>query len=96
MSAATTPTSVTLGKSSPFAIICVPTSTRVSPRRNAPSIRSCAPLAPVVSTSMRATGTPGKRARTSSSTFCVPAPNCLMNRLPHSGQTVGGRFVKPQ
>ena len=37
MSAATTPTSVTRGKSSPLAIICVPTSTRARPERNSSS-----------------------------------------------------------
>ena len=37
---ATTPTSVTFGKSSPFAIICVPTRMSLSPRRNRPSSSS--------------------------------------------------------
>ena len=78
MSAATTPASVTFGKSSPFAIICVPTSTFASPERNRSSSFSCASFSRVVSTSTRTTRAPANRFMTSSATFCVPAPKYLM------------------
>ena len=54
MSASTTPTSVTLGKSSPLAIIWVPISRSTSPRSTAPRIRWCDHLVLVVSRSIRA------------------------------------------
>ena len=96
MSAATTPTSVTLGKSSPLAIIWVPTSTLVSPRRKASSIFWCASLPWVVSMSMRPTRASGNSRATSSCTFWVPAPKYLMYTLPQLGQVLGGGMVLPQ
>ena len=61
-SAETTPTSVTRGKSWPLAIICVPTSTSMSPRLNRPSRSVSAPLRRMASRSSRATRAPGQRA----------------------------------
>ena len=48
-SALTTPTSVTFGKSSPFAIICVPSRMWISPSRNASSTRWWLPGRDIVS-----------------------------------------------
>src|SRR5947208_1843099 len=52
-SAFTTPTSVTFGKSSPLAIICVPSRMWISPRRKAPSTLAWLPGRRIVSLSMR-------------------------------------------
>ena len=54
-SALTTPTSVTLGKSSPLAIICVPSRMWISPLRNAARTRAWLPGRRMVSLSMRRT-----------------------------------------
>ena len=56
-----------------------------SPFANRESSFSCAPLAVMVSASMRSTRADGKRSRSSSSTFCVPGVS--VNRLspPHTG-----------
>ena len=78
MSAATAPTSVTLGKSSPLAIICVPIMTLAAPLRKRSSSFSCASFSRVVSLSTRTVRASGNSRRTSSSTFCVPAPKYLM------------------
>jgi hypothetical protein len=73
-SASITPTRVTLGKSSPLEIICVPSRIRVSPCRNASSARSWLPGLRIESLSMRTQEYFGNRARTSCSRRCVPMP----------------------
>ena len=90
------PTIVTFGKSSPLAIICVPTRMRASPRRKRSISVACASLVRVVSLSMRRVGTSGKSLCTSSSTRCVPTPKYLIYGLPHSGQTFGTAASCPQ
>ena len=84
MSASITPTSVTLGKSSPLAIICVPSRMSTSPRPTRSSISVCAHFPVVVSTSMRDTRAEGKRSLSSRSTCWVPTPRCFMFSAPHS------------
>ena len=61
MSADTTPTSVTCGKSWPLAIICVPTSTSISRAANRARTAPIAPRRCIVSRSTRATRAPGQR-----------------------------------
>ena len=74
MSALITPTSVTFGKSSPLAIICVPSRMRTSPSRNASSAASWLPGSCIVSVSIRKQRRSGNRALTSASSRCVPRP----------------------
>ena len=72
-SASITPTSVTRGKSWPLAIICVPTSTSVSPASNAASTR-CDRAAPRGQVAVEALDARRRAARpcTASTTFSVP------------------------
>ena len=71
-----TPTSVTLGKSCPLAIIWVPTSTSSSFAANLARSAPIAPRLRIVSRSTRPTRAAGKSARTSASTRSVPNPSC--------------------
>src|SRR5216684_3788889 len=89
VSAFTTPTSVTCGRSNPFASICVPTITCASPERMRSYAAAWAPFARMASRSRRITFARGTVARTSSSTRCVPTPSCLIFALPHAGQRSG-------
>ena len=61
MSALTTPTSVTLGKSSPLAIICVPSRICTSPALKAASTCSWLPGVRIVSESIRRADVVGER-----------------------------------
>ena len=87
MSAETTHTSVTPGKSWPLATICVPTSTSISPpaKRERDRYRSAVVAA---SRSSRATRAAGKRSATSASMRSVPAPTASSGP-PHAGQRSG-------
>ena len=74
MSAATTPTSVTSGRSSPLAIICVPISTSASWATNSVQDRVVRALRAghIAIPAQRAR--PGNSSLTASSTFSVPLP----------------------
>ena len=74
VSALITPTSVTLGKSSPLAIICVPSRMWTCPSLNARRTCSWLPGERMVSESIRRTTWSGKAARTSRSSRSVPMP----------------------
>jgi len=74
VSAETTPTRVTSGKSWPLAIICVPTRMSISPRSSAARMRPWLPRADVVSLSMRAILACGKSPWTSAASLSVPSP----------------------
>ena len=74
VSAFSTPTSVTFGKSSPLAIICVPRSTSALPARNAERMSSCENLRDVESASIRRIFARGKQACSAASARCVPTP----------------------
>ena len=92
VSAEITPTSRTFGKSSPFAIICVPIKTRTSPRPNRSSASwKCAAVC-IVSPSTRSSVSPsiklGNVRVSSSSTRWVPRPNTVTG-LPQSGHFCG-------
>ena len=72
-----TPTSVTRGKSCPFAIICVPTSTSSSPAREPrEQRRDRAASANRVAIDAGTRALPGTASRTSASTRSVPNPSC--------------------
>ena len=73
-SAEITPTSVTLGKSWPLAIICVPTRTSISPAAKRCESARRLPLRRTVSRSTRATRASGKALAHSASTRSVPKP----------------------
>ena len=74
VSASTTPTKVTLGKSSPLAIIWVPSKIRTSPCLNAASTFSWLPCPRIVSESIRRIDSSGNAIRTSRSSRSVPIP----------------------
>src|SRR5207245_483312 len=74
VSASTTPTTVTFGKSSPFAIIWVPSRMSTSPRATRSRMRWCAHLVLVVSRSIRATRAAGNRRPTNCSSCWLPSP----------------------
>ena len=90
MSASITPTSVTFAKSSPFAIICVPSKMSTSPLATRSRISTCAHLPLVVSTSMRATVACANRSATSRSTCWVPSPRIESTGVEHRGHWVAG------
>ena len=95
-SAEITPTSVTRGKSCPLAIICVPTSTSISPAREpARAARRSRRAGASCRDRRRATRAPGNARRTSASTRSVPKPTCsrygpaqLRARLRHARRVV--------
>ena len=91
VSALTTPTSDTPGRSKPFATICVPMITWACPLRIRSYIAACAPFAFTASRSSRARRAFGTAARTSSSTRCVPTPRCRIRAEPQRGQLPGAR-----
>ena len=74
VSALTTPTSVTLGKSRPLAIICVPSRICTLPALKSASTSSWLPGLRIESESIRRETWPGKAARTSRSSRSVPIP----------------------
>ena len=81
VSAATTPASVTVGKSRPFATICVPTSTSPD-SSNSRRMRAWSPTRVVVSESIRSDArAPETGAATSSATRSVPMPNLAISSL---------------
>ena len=96
LSALRTPTSVTFGKSSPFAIICVPRRTSASPRLNAERMSSCEFLRDVESASMRRIFALGKHFASAASARWVPMPLYWSAGAPHAGQTFGVRIHPPQ
>ena len=73
-SAFTTPTSVTFGKSSPLAIIWVPSRMWMRPARKASSTRRWLPGRVIVSESIRWQTCPGNRSSISAWSFSVPRP----------------------
>ena len=87
-SAFTTPTSVTRGKSSPLAIICVPRRMSTSPRSTRARMRWWAHLPDVVSTSMRA-------MRASGNVSAVDALH-LLRPQPAEGQVLGAAARAPR
>ena len=89
VSAVKTPTNVIFGKSSPFAIICVPSKISAFSFPNALIIFHAIPLRLVVSTSIRITRASGNTFVISSSTFCVPVPKKRICSLLHSGHSAG-------
>ena len=91
MSASTTPTSVTLGKSSPLAIIWVPSSRSTSRRSTAPRIRWWAQRVLVVSRSMRASRAVGNRSASQRSSCWVPMPRICCTGVPALGALAGER-----
>jgi hypothetical protein len=95
VSAATTPTSVTPGKSWPFVTICVPTSTSSSRRAKRASSAAVSSAVLTASRSSRATRASGKRPRTACSTCSVPTPTPRRSP-PHVGQRGAIGSVLPQ
>ena len=96
VSASITPTSVTFGKSSPLAIICVPSSRSVSPAAKADRAASCAPGRRMESLSMRVTRRSGNLWATSFSSRCVPVPNRLRTDSLQLGHRSGAAVSKSQ
>ena len=94
VSALTTPTSRTPGKSRPLAIICVPTRSFTSPRPKRPSASWKSAASCMLSASMRSMVSPatsdGWSRESSSSTRCTPSPN-TETCLPQLGQLRGRR-----
>ena len=86
VSAFNIPTKVTLGKSSPLLIICVPNKISYSPRENAVIILSWLPFLVVVSKSILITLASGNNLLISSSIFSVPVPSSLNSSFLQSGQ----------
>ena len=96
MSAFTTPTSVTLGKSSPLAIICVPRRMCVVPSRNESSTRRWLPGLLIVSESIRWTTLSGNFSSISACNFSVPNPWYRTESWPHCGHLSTGADSQPQ
>ena len=79
------PTSVTMGKSNPFATICVPRRKSVCPVRKAPRIEAAAPRFRVASKSSLARRASGKHRATSRSMRWIPTPPNQRLVAPQSG-----------
>ena len=90
------PARVTLGKSRPLAIICVPMRMSILPARKRPRISSWLNLREVTSASMRWMLAVGKRRRAIVSTRWVPMPLYLYPGAPQSGQVSGTLRKAPQ
>ena len=83
------PTSVTLGKCSPLAIICVPMRMSILPARKACSVSRKASLRAIASASMRLMTACGNTLPMTSSTRSVPSPACRIAGSWHFGQREG-------
>ena len=95
-SAATAPTTVTLGRSNPLAIICVPTRTSASWAWKLSMMRAWPPCPPALSASQRRTRTDGNRLLSSDAMRWVPLPKYRMRPSPQAGHTDGLGNSRPQ